>query len=72
MKENWILCSERLPEINENPVLITGDATTPFGTQTIRCIDIARYNGYWHFENEFDGIDVVAWMPLPEPYKGER
>lgn len=57
----WIPCSERLPE-HAGKYLVTTDGT--FG---IDVIDIARFeNNEWHKSSK-----IIAWMPLPEPYKGE-
>ena len=69
-EQQWIPCSERLPE-NDERVL----ATTAWGEVTIAeriyppiddtCWFI--HDGYMNATID----DVVAWMPLPEPYKGE-
>ena len=51
----WIPCSERLPE--ERGFYLT---TTK---------DKAVYCDHWN-EDNFDRTEmVIAWMPLPEPYK---
>ena len=60
--QGWIPCSERLPKENTE-VLISLE----WG------IDIGEYrNGDWHSEwiNHYDDDDVLAWMPLPKPWKG--
>ena len=36
------------------------------------CADILAEYGSNEIEKIDDGIEVVAWMPLPEPYKSER
>ena len=67
----WIPCSEQMPTMNEYVLVCTvnGDIT-----------DGHRWNeeddGAWFIfgdsHNASDG-DIVAWMPLPEPYKeGEK
>ena len=60
----WIPCSERLP--NES---ITVLVTHKGGVST------AWHNGrYWErgaSTNHRKLQTVVAWMPMPEPYKGE-
>ena len=54
-EQHWIPCSERLPE--ERGFYLT---TTK---------DKAVYCDYWN-EDNFDRTEmVIAWMPLPEPYK---
>ena len=61
----WILVTERLPE-NGDWVLVTVT-----GELKIRGIDLAYFS-----KNGWYGISstdlVVAWMPLPEPYKEEK
>lgn len=58
----WIPCSERLPEVGA--ILISD------GNQLL----IGRYYGdnMWTIDGcEYDPIlEEVAWMPLPEPYRG--
>lgn len=63
----WIACSEKLPELRQD-VLVTVKYTGFMGM-----------HGYWiktgHMEAENDwwgdcaGGDVIAWQPLPEPFK---
>ena len=58
----WIPCSERLPKENTEVLM-----SLEWG------IDIGEYrNGDWHSEwiNHYDDGNVLAWMPLPQPYKG--
>lgn len=69
--QQWIPCSERLPKTNVSILYCTTTGTVGEG----------RYEGYngihevWkmyaicgtHWDDE-----VVAWMPLPELYKGEE
>lgn len=65
----WIPCSEKLPEVNI-PVL------TQWG---VYCsgenrIEILRLNefGRWHGDSGEPNGKVIAWMPLPEPYREEQ
>lgn len=70
--QKWIPCSERLPE-DENYILVSFENST--------MPDIARYEGNDEGGTFYPGDDeksyssygffVNAWMPLPEPYKGE-
>lgn len=58
----WILVSERLPEINVD-VIVTDIETT--GTYS------AYYqgDGFWECDNGQFKDRVIAWMPFPEPYQ---
>jgi len=53
----WIPCSERLPEKDGEYLTTTEDGLC----------DVESYgDGEWFYD------DVVAWAPLPEPWKGEE
>ena len=79
LKENtWIPCSERLPEEpKENPVfdgkyLEVYLVTTKYGSNEQD--KVYPFRAFWNGINFTDGwriLDVIAWMSLPEPYKGE-
>ncbi len=60
----WIPCKERLPELRVYVI-----ATTQWYEITMAC---RIGDGEW-FINEGDtnayDDDVIAWMPLPEPYR---
>ena len=63
-KGGWIPCSEQLPE-EEADVLLSLrslDVYTGFRANAEGCFYIDG-DGYVEYEN------VIAWMPLPEPYK---
>lgn len=68
-EQRWIPCSERLPESGV-PVLIShvGFVTEDF-------LDIDELLGGEYFWNSGISLDEelnnLAWMPLPEPWKGE-
>lgn len=84
--QGWIPCSEKLPSddeivnitwVNHNPPPYYADiAEKPFVASGLRYCD----KWYWYssvcqdLHQDFDLIDkdieVVAWMPLPKPYKG--
>ena len=57
--QQWILCSERLPEAGKY-VLRTIKKYGWYGEE-YWSVDIGLYNTN-------DG-SIIAWMPLPEPYK---
>lgn len=59
--ERWIPCSERLPNENEN--VLADDGIDMF---------VAWYNNGWNStDHACDPYTyIIAWMPLPTPYKG--
>lgn len=61
-EREWIPCSERLPE-KEELVLVTvwNDVVIAWRN---------RYGGWESAEDMYEKGDVIAWMPLPSPYKG--
>ena len=81
---HWIPCSERLPEYFE-PVLTwdghcySVEKRIPY----IRDEDGKPIKSEWWVSDDYDELEetdyypnlrdgaAIAWMPLPEPYKGE-
>ena len=61
-KTEWILVSERLPEINKE-VIVTDIETIDTYTSCYLA------DGYWRCDNGPFKDRIIAWMPLPEPYK---
>ena len=61
---SWIPATERLPE-NDTEVLYC-DEHEVIGT----CHFWNGFNKYKHSDGENEMTDIVAWMYLPEPYKG--
>jgi len=59
---HWIPCSERLPE-GKKEVLVTEYGDTDIGR---------RFEGRWLDRYGDKMKDVTAWMPRPEPYKGDK
>lgn len=60
----WILCSERLPEVFDNVLICTKEGGRAIGH---RCPNqkTGRY-----YDLHGSAIDsVIAWQPLPEPFK---
>lgn len=58
--QQWIPCSERLPD-GEQHLLVSVHDNSEFTT-----IDIWTGTTFWTFDHH-----VIAWMPLPEPYRKE-
>ena len=66
----WIPCSERLPKDSEL-VLVTyedefDDCSAKFPNWEIASCDVIKKT--WS-GGGYANLDVIAWMPLPEPYK---
>lgn len=64
---HWIPVSERLPE---RSVWVLAYCKTKDGYEYQTVLLLAKYNGEWTDCDDFCD-DVIAWMPLPEPYKAE-
>lgn len=72
----WIPCSERLPELEKDVLATLFHANGELGIVMVkRTTSFNPRDTYWEdwanvcsWENE----NVLAWMPLPEPYKGEQ
>lgn len=68
-EQRWILCSERLPEKKDDYLCSYRGCTL---------VDICEYDpdrNEWGFYYDYGWkvvSIVIAWMPLPEPYKAER
>ena len=74
--QGWIPCSERLPEIDETLHPCDQISEEVLGTDTygnIRHVYLTKC-GYlkptFCTVEEGMSVDIVAWMPLPTPYKG--
>ena len=63
--QGWILVSERLPEDGTWNIFTDGNMVSVERYKT-DAIDHFYPNGRW-----FSLDEVIAWMPLPEPYKAE-
>ena len=71
----WIPCSERLPEQEEKSYWVCTDG----GYQCqCRWTNIDHFWTYlttewhWHIGDVPQYSKVIAWQPLPEPWKGEK
>lgn len=75
--DQWIPCSERLPEPNRHDALnvdVYYLAQTEFGDMIVASYNESHEGTKWweqiYSYRIFDD-EIVAWMPLPEPWKGE-
>ena len=67
----WIPCSERLPEKTKASYIVTViHEETKETWVDIDSYDWEGHNGWWNFGE--GRCHVIAWMPLPNPYKEEE
>ena len=72
--DRWIPCTEREPNEFEDVLVLLSDGTRDV-LQLTDYLDIWGNAKWCHTANHgmgysVSGNDVVAWMPLPEPWKG--
>lgn len=67
--QKWIPCNERLPEYDGDAYLVT-DYCEQINRKRIH-VSYCYINkeGFW--SDVPLGYKVIAWMPLPEPWRGE-
>ena len=83
-KEEWIPCSERLPEDDKKQYIVqkTNGSIDILGftkdAYKLDRYDFAEYKGknkqlFYKYDSEYGYIEwkCEAWMPLPEPYNAE-
>lgn len=58
----WIPVSERLPEESLNSVI-------GWDTYRERCVFVQYIDGHFQITGRAESFNIVAWRPLPEPYK---
>lgn len=80
--QQWMPCSERLPEEKDAGILkkLGTEKRSEYVLATVEVkgermtVTACTYNGKWDWNMKyaFPDFKVVAWMPLPEPWKGEQ
>ena len=73
-KTKWIPCSERLPEPQAETQRRHWFLTTnAYGNVSVTKYEFKGDFGFigWGTNRPID-IRIIAWMPLPEPYKGDE
>lgn len=83
----WIPVSERLPEDGQTCLVTTkgllGDTYCEIKTYSNNLYKIDKFefydkenvSGFYNYDSEcgyYEDADVIAWLPLPEPYKAEN
>ena len=63
-KGEWIPVSERLPERCKEVIVTDVETSDTYQSRYIG-------NGYWECDNGTFKNRIIAWMPLPKPYKTE-
>ena len=58
----WISVSERLPERYKEVIVTDIEVSNTYQSRYIG-------NGYWECDNGTFKNRIIAWQPLPEPYK---
>lgn len=78
---HWIPCSERMPKEKDAGILkkLGTKKRSEYVLATVEAkgermtVTACTYDGKWDWNMKYAYPDfkVVAWMPLPEPYRGE-
>lgn len=81
-KQRWIPCSERMPEVSGRYLVTRGLNACGALWNRVYIINYSDLMGlksgriWWDGnvgKSDFEQIDdVLAWMPLPKPWKGEK
>lgn len=62
-KQGWIPCSEMLPEGNERVIACFANGTVT---------ELVFYDGLFRGIYNYNTNVIIAWQPLPDPYKPEQ
>ena len=70
---HWIPCSERPPETSDavlTTYIVNGDKSCRYVEESSYYGDDGSWISPWD-EYRVEEIEVIAWMPMPEEYRGE-
>lgn len=67
--QKWIPCSERLPE---KPKVDSSDGYIVQSRHVIQPFSAYWDGRWWTNDDDYVVGGVIAWMPLPEPFKEEE
>lgn len=72
-KTEWIPVSERLPEDHENVLIYLSSNQITIGLYNSHRLPFMDKPIGWGADepHNWSSDEVIAWMPLPEPYKAE-
>lgn len=69
-ERKWILCSDKMPKVRTD-VLLAFEKNMAVGFYSHDCWNVNTGNGF--YTGVFTDEDKpIAWMPLPEPWGGDR
>lgn len=75
----WISVNDRLPNVNRTKsgyesvtvIATDGQNVRPMIYERACAKTKTKFRWKWVWDRIYDGRDIIAWMPLPEPPKGE-
>jgi len=70
----WIPCSERLPEKDDQYICtVKFKHENGYPDEETHAVEYIKAYGGWDMDRFFNECNprLIAWMPLPEPYKAE-
>ena len=80
--QQWISCSEKLPEEKDAGILkkLGTSKRSEYVIATVEVkgermtVTACTYDGEWDWNMKyaFPDYKIIAWMPLPEPWRGEE
>lgn len=73
--QQWIPCSERLPEEDGQYLIMVKYKHVNDSYEDVYAEHGEWFDGRWDmfcFGHCGEVEDIIAWMPLPEPWKGEK